>query len=65
MPVHRVVSALVFNVTPRDVRDVIVDGRILMRSRRLTSIDERDVLRRAEQAAAELFRRAGVPSRLT
>lgn len=65
MPVHRVVSALVFNVTPRDVRDVIVDGRILMRSHRLTSIDERDVLGRAEQAAAEVFRRAGVPSRLT
>jgi 5-methylthioadenosine/S-adenosylhomocysteine deaminase len=64
MPVHRVVSALVFNVTPRDVRDVIVDGRILMRSHRLTTIDERDVLRRAEQAAAEVFRRAGISSRL-
>ncbi len=65
MPVHRVVSAIVYNASPRDVRDVIVDGRIRIRDRELIGVDEAAVLARAETAAAELFRRAGVPSRLT
>jgi 5-methylthioadenosine/S-adenosylhomocysteine deaminase len=65
MPVHRVVSALVFNVTPRDVRDVVVDGQVVIRDRQLLTADERAVLARAELAASEVFRRAGVPSRLT
>lgn len=65
MPVHRVVSAIVYNASPRDVRDVIVDGRIRIRDRELIGVDEAGVLARAETAAAELFRRAGVPTRLT
>ena len=64
MPVHRVVSALVFNATPRDVRDVIVDGRVLIREREFVGVDERAVLARAVSAAAAVFRRAGVPTRL-
>ena len=64
MPVHRVASALVFNATPREVRDVIVDGRIRIRDRTLIGADEAAVLDRAEAAAADLFRRAGVSSRL-
>jgi 5-methylthioadenosine/S-adenosylhomocysteine deaminase len=65
MPVHRVVSALVYNASPRDVRDVIVDGKIRIRDRELIGVDEAAILARAEHAATELFRRAGVPSRLT
>ena len=40
MPVHRVPSALVYNATPRDVRDVIVDGRVLIGDRELIGVDE-------------------------
>lgn len=64
MPVHRVPSALVYNATPRDVRDVIVDGRILIRDRDLVEVDEPGVLARAEAAALKLFERAGIPTRL-
>ena len=64
MPVHRVPSALVYNATPRDVRDVIVDGRVLIRDRELVGVDEPGVLARAAAAARQLFERAGLPTRL-
>ena len=60
-PVHRVVSALVFNVTPREVRHVVVDGRVVIEDRRLASADEREELRRAYRACRTLFARAGLP----
>ena len=58
-PVHRVVSALVFNATPRDVHTVIVDGRVVIRDRDLLVADERAVLQQARQSCAALFERAG------
>jgi 5-methylthioadenosine/S-adenosylhomocysteine deaminase len=64
-PVHRVVSALVFNATPRDVRDVIVDGRIVIRDGEVLTLNERQLLADASEAARALFRRAGIESRLS
>jgi 5-methylthioadenosine/S-adenosylhomocysteine deaminase len=57
-PVHRVASALVFNVTPRDVRHVVVDGRLVIRSGTLADIDEQFELARATELCAGLFARA-------
>ncbi len=59
-PVHRLASALVFNVTPRDVRHVIVDGDFVMRDSVITHCDEQQVLAAAEEACDRLFRRAGI-----
>ena len=64
-PVHRVPSALVHNVTPRDVRDVVVDGRILLRDGELTVADEARIMAGANDAARRLFARAGISTRLT
>ena len=64
-PVHRVVSSLVFNVTPRDVRDVVVDGRVLIRNRGFVHVDEQAELARAVELCAGLFRRAGFTSAVT
>jgi 5-methylthioadenosine/S-adenosylhomocysteine deaminase len=64
-PVHRVPSALVFNATPADVTHVIVDGRILIDDRDVMMLDEAVLLADAETSAREVFRRAGVDSRLT
>lgn len=63
-PVHRIPSALVYCATPRDVLHVMVDGRLLLRDRRLTRIDEEVALRRAEEAARRVFTRAGISTRL-
>jgi 5-methylthioadenosine/S-adenosylhomocysteine deaminase len=45
-------SHLVYGARAADVRDVLVDGRLLVRSHRLLSLDEADILRRS-QAIAE------------
>ena len=60
MPVHRAPSALVYNLGARDVDTVIVDGRILMRHKEITVLDEKALLSKARQACDHLFQRAGV-----
>ena len=60
MPVHRVPSALVYNMSPRDVDTVIIDGQIVMRDGRLLHIDEEALLCEARRACQNLFKRAGV-----
>ncbi|MGQ9841296.1 MAG: amidohydrolase family protein [Anaerolineae bacterium] len=60
MPVHKPVSALVYNLAARDVDTVIVDGRVLMRGKRILVVDEAALLERARAACARLFERAGV-----
>ena len=60
MPVHRVPSALVYNLGARDVDTVIVNGQILMKNKEITILDEKKLLARGRQACANLFQRAGV-----
>jgi 5-methylthioadenosine/S-adenosylhomocysteine deaminase len=43
------------------VRTVVVDGRVVMRDRKITSFDE-DKMRARVRAAAERFRRERVPA---
>ena len=64
-PVHRIISALVFNATPRDVRDVIVDGQLVIRNREVLTVDEAQLLADAGEAARALFRRAGIATRVS
>ncbi|MFN3332989.1 MAG: amidohydrolase family protein, partial [Caldilinea sp.] len=60
MPVHRVASALVYNVNSGSVDTVIVDGKVLMRSKEVLVVDEKAVLAEARAACARLFARAGI-----
>jgi 5-methylthioadenosine/S-adenosylhomocysteine deaminase len=60
MPVHRVPSALVYNLSTRDVDTVIVDGKIVMQNKEIQVLDEKALLARARKTCAELFARAGV-----
>ncbi len=60
MPVHRVPSALVYNVSTRDVDTVIVDGNILMRDKEILVVDEKSILKKARKVCQDLFDRAGV-----
>ncbi|MEV0120072.1 amidohydrolase [Streptomyces sp. NPDC050703] len=43
-PVHDLAATLVHSVRSSDVRDTIVDGRVLMRDRRLLTVDVPDVV---------------------
>jgi 5-methylthioadenosine/S-adenosylhomocysteine deaminase len=60
MPVHRVPSALVYNLSAREVDTVIVNGQVLMRHKKILFVDEQALLHEARKACAKLFERAGV-----
>ena len=55
-----IASALVYAAAASDVRDVIVDGRLLMRDRKLTSLKEAEVIANANLERAGLLARAGI-----
>jgi 5-methylthioadenosine/S-adenosylhomocysteine deaminase len=57
-PAADVVSALVYSAHATDVDTVIVDGQLLMRDRKLLTIDEAETVRAANAEAKELVRRA-------
>lgn len=57
-PLHNVQAHLVYSAGRADVDTVIVDGRILMRGRRVLTVDEETVLREAGRSARALVRRA-------
>ncbi len=56
-PVNDLVSQLVHCAKSTDVDTVMVDGRLLMRHRRCTSLDEGEILRSARAARGDLMGR--------
>jgi 5-methylthioadenosine/S-adenosylhomocysteine deaminase len=64
-PAVDVEAALVYSARGSDVRDVIVDGRVIMRDRKFVELDEGALVREATTAAARSMRAAGLdPARL-
>jgi 5-methylthioadenosine/S-adenosylhomocysteine deaminase len=61
IPLNDPVRNLAFSVTSEAVRTVIVDGRVVMRDRKITAFDE-DKMRARVRKAAERFRRERVPA---
>ena len=59
-PAADIEAALVYSAKGSDVRDVIVDGRLLMRERKFLHLDEAEVLSSANRAAARSMRAAGL-----
>ncbi|GKZ84819.1 hypothetical protein AnigIFM56816_010374 [Aspergillus niger] len=54
------VSAVVYTATGRDVRFVMVDGRVVVREGELVTMDEGEVVREAERRSREVVERAGL-----
>jgi 5-methylthioadenosine/S-adenosylhomocysteine deaminase len=50
------IAQLVYSCRATDVRDVVIDGRVVMLKRRVLTLDERAVRARAEQAGKKLAR---------
>jgi 5-methylthioadenosine/S-adenosylhomocysteine deaminase len=48
-PVYNIVSHLVYSATGADVRDVIIDGKVIMENRQLLTLDEEEILRKAKE----------------
>jgi 5-methylthioadenosine/S-adenosylhomocysteine deaminase len=57
-PETDVVSSLVYSAQAADVQTTIIDGRVVMRDRKLTTMNEADVIAGANREAKELSRRA-------
>ena len=53
-----IVSAVVYAAQATDVRTVVIDGRIVMRERNLTTLSEQEVIAEASAQAKQLFQRA-------
>jgi 5-methylthioadenosine/S-adenosylhomocysteine deaminase len=54
-PVKDVVSALVYSAETEDVDTVLIDGELVMRDRKLLTIDERETIESARVQAANLM----------
>jgi 5-methylthioadenosine/S-adenosylhomocysteine deaminase len=48
-PVYNIVSHLVYSATGADVRDVIIDGKLVMENRNLLTLDEKKILDTAQE----------------
>ena len=55
-----VVSTVVYAAQSSDVETVVIDGQILMRERKLLTMDESEVLKDADRESALLIERAGL-----
>lgn len=58
MPVHKIPSTLVYSTAAGQVDTVIIDGRLVMRDKKITIVDEKAVLARARAVCDKLFERA-------
>ena len=57
-PLTMPIADLIYNTTPSDITEVIVNGKLLKQNGRVLPMDAGDVARRAEQAAAKIWARA-------
>ena len=54
VPLYDIYSHLVYAVQPSDVDTVIIDGRVVLKQRRLLTMDETELLAQARAMAAEI-----------
>ncbi len=60
MPMNDPISHVVFAANGSHVQDVIVDGKIIMRGRKVLTLEEDEVLKEVETRSSELFSRTGI-----
>ncbi|MEM2565021.1 MAG: amidohydrolase family protein, partial [Candidatus Bathyarchaeia archaeon] len=63
-PLHDVYAALVYSARGSDVDTVIIDGKIIMEKRNVKTLNEDEVMRRAEEKAHDLLSRKNTVRRL-
>ncbi|MBU1206750.1 MAG: amidohydrolase family protein, partial [Proteobacteria bacterium] len=48
-PIYNIASHLVYSATGADVRDVIINGQLIMQDRQLLTLDETEILKKAHE----------------
>jgi 5-methylthioadenosine/S-adenosylhomocysteine deaminase len=64
-PVHNPMAAIIYSADARNVRDVVVHGKVLKRNVELTGGTRPEVLRRASEAAREIVVRGKGTAKVT
>jgi 5-methylthioadenosine/S-adenosylhomocysteine deaminase len=59
-PVYNIVSHLVYSATGADVRDVIIDGKLVMENRKLLTLDEKKILHKMEEMKTRILQRVSL-----
>jgi 5-methylthioadenosine/S-adenosylhomocysteine deaminase len=59
-PLHNPVSALVYSALGNEPETVLIDGRVVMRDRTVSTVNEAEVRERTQRAADQLAARAGI-----
>jgi 5-methylthioadenosine/S-adenosylhomocysteine deaminase len=54
-PLHDVFASLVYSARGSDVDTVIVDGKLIMENRHVETLDEKSVIKKAEETASDLL----------
>jgi 5-methylthioadenosine/S-adenosylhomocysteine deaminase len=54
------VSGLVYSALTTDVQSVVIDGQVVMKDRKLVTVDEKSVVEDATRKSDELIKRAGI-----
>lgn len=57
IPMHNLVSNIVYSTNPSNISDVIVDGRLVMNDGKILTLDEDKTLERAQKVAMDLMGR--------
>lgn len=60
VPCHDPVQALVYSATPRSLRTVMIDGRVVLDDGRITTLDERALIEEAKARAKSIVGRSGL-----
>ena len=53
-------SAIVCNMTGKDVNTVVIDGKIVVKDRQVKTMDEGRILAEANERAEQLYQRSGL-----
>jgi 5-methylthioadenosine/S-adenosylhomocysteine deaminase len=61
-PVYNIVSHLVYSATGADVRDVIIDGKMIMENRKLLTLDEEEILGKAKEWGIKISTKSRPPN---
>ncbi len=54
-PIYNIVSQLVYSAAGADVRDVIIDGKLVMKDRILLTLDQDEILKKIEEIRKRIY----------
>lgn len=60
VPLQNIPANVVYQASSEDVDTVIIDGNIVMKNRKLKTVNEKEVIEKAQKSAEELLDRAGL-----